>query len=81
MTKMEWAKAAKYFKHKAGTKGLKMIFWYILGIFGMIKAIDTAAQAGSDLTNEDWCNTAANSEEAADNQEVVIGGVNLNENE
>lgn len=79
MTKMEWAKAAKHFKHKAGAKGLKMIFWYILGIFGMIKAIDTAAKAGSDMTNEDWCNTAANAEDTADNQEVVIGSVNLNE--
>ena len=81
MTKLEWAKAAKFYKHKAGIKGLKMIFWYILGIFGIIKAIDTAAQAGSDMTNEDWCNDAANTEDAADDQNVVIGGVNYDENE
>lgn len=81
MTKMEWAKAVKFYKHKAGAKGFKTILWYILGIIGIVKAIDSASEAGIHIANADWCETAANSEEAADDQEVVIGGINLNENE
>lgn len=79
MTKLEWAKAAKVFGRKCGNNGLKMLFYYILGLIGFVKAIDTGINAGRMLEAEDICNGAANTKTDAEDSDVVISGISFDD--
>lgn len=79
MTKMEWAKAAKVFGRKCGKDGLKMLFYYIVGLFGFVKAIDSGINAGRALEAEDICNAAANTDTDAEDSDLVINGISFDE--
>lgn len=74
-SKMQWAKYAKHFNKLSSKATLKTLGWYCLGVFGIVKSVTSAFDAGELEEARKLSEAAANCETTEPDANVVISDI------